>query len=61
MIWQQTITPVGDEKQRVVMWFMAIVMSIVFASFPAGLVLYWFMNNVLTIGEEYLRKALFGK
>lgn len=59
MLWQQHITAVGDEKQRIVMWFMAIFMTVLFAGFPAGLVLYWFMNNVLTISEEYLRKAFF--
>ena len=59
MLWQQIITPTTDEKQRVVMIFVTIVMTVVFAGFPAGLVLYWFMNNLLTIGEDYLRKLLF--
>lgn len=59
MIWQQSLTPVGDEKQKVAMWFMSIVMTIVFSSFPAGLVLYWLMNNVLTIMEDYLRKLVY--
>jgi YidC/Oxa1 family membrane protein insertase len=59
MMWQQSMQPVTDEKQRFMMFFMAIVMTVVFASFPAGLVLYWLMNNLLTIGEDYLRKLFF--
>lgn len=59
MIWQQMMTPSSDQKQKVIMWFMSIVMTVVFANFPAGLVLYWFMNNMLTIGEDYLRRAFF--
>ncbi|MBM3887460.1 membrane protein insertase YidC, partial [Candidatus Dependentiae bacterium] len=59
MIWQQKMTPMADEKQRVIMLFMAIVMTVVFANFPAGLVLYWLMNNLLTIAEDYVRKLFF--
>ncbi len=57
MIWQQSMTAVQDEKQRVISWFMGIVMTVLFASFPAGLVLYWLMNNILTLIEDYARKA----
>lgn len=59
MIWQQAMTPVNDGKQRVMMLFMSIVMTVVFAGFPAGLVLYWLMNNLLTIAEDYVRKYFF--
>jgi YidC/Oxa1 family membrane protein insertase len=59
MIWQQQVTPAGDGKQRVMMIFLSVFMTIVFANFPAGLVLYWLVNNVLTIGEDYIRKFFF--
>lgn len=59
MIWQQKVTPPTDEKQRVIMIFMAIFMTVIFVNFPAGLVLYWFINNVLTIAEDYVRKYFF--
>jgi YidC/Oxa1 family membrane protein insertase len=59
MLWQQQLSPVGDDKQKVVMIFMSIVVTVMFASFPSGLVLYWLMNNLLTIGEDYLRKFIF--
>lgn len=58
MIWQQSMTPVSDEKQRVMMWFVSVVMTVVFAGLPAGLVLYWLFNNILTIAEDYLRRAV---
>ncbi|MBX9831091.1 membrane protein insertase YidC [Candidatus Babeliales bacterium] len=61
MIWQQSLTPGGDGRQRVVMGFSALVMTVVFAGFPAGVVLYWFMNNILTIGEDYLRRLFVKK
>ena len=54
-----TPTPGGDGKQKVVMTFFAIVMTIVFASFPAGLVLYWLMNNLLTAAEGYIQQRFF--
>jgi YidC/Oxa1 family membrane protein insertase len=59
MLWQQKMTPAGDNKQRVVMMFMSVIMTVVFANFPAGLVLYWLMNNLLTIAEDYVRKYVF--
>ncbi|MFA6262888.1 MAG: membrane protein insertase YidC [Candidatus Babeliales bacterium] len=59
MLWQQKVTPPADEKQRVIMIFMALLMTVVFAGFPAGLVLYWLINNVLSIGEDYVRKYFF--
>ncbi len=60
MFWQQMKAPILDEKQRFVMAIMPIVMTGLFAGFPAGLVLYWFMNgNILVIGEDYIRKIFF--
>ena len=56
MVWQQAMTPAGDEKQKVMMYFVSIVMTVLFASFPVGLVLYWTMNNILTLLEDYFRK-----
>jgi YidC/Oxa1 family membrane protein insertase len=56
MLWQQSMSPVKDDKMRVAMMFMPVVMVVVFLNFPSGLVLYWLVNNVLTIGEDYIRK-----
>jgi len=59
MIWQQLMTPTTDEKQRVIMLFMSLVFTVVFAKTAAGLVLYWLVNNVVTIAEDYLRKLVY--
>ncbi|MBM3887025.1 membrane protein insertase YidC, partial [Candidatus Dependentiae bacterium] len=59
MVWQQMMAPVNDEKQRVAMFFVSIVMTVVFSGLPVGLVLYWLINNVLTIVEDYARRLFF--
>jgi YidC/Oxa1 family membrane protein insertase len=59
MIWQQMMAPVNDEKQRIAMFFVSIVMTVVFSGLPVGLVLYWLINNLLTIIEDYARRLFF--
>jgi len=41
-----------DPLQAKLMWMMPIVFSVMFFFFPAGLVLYWITNNVLTIAQQ---------
>ena len=54
MVLQQRMTPVtGDPRQAKLMMFMPVVFTALFLSFPAGLVVYWTVNNVLTIGHQY--------
>lgn len=55
MIIQTRLNPATpDPMQRRIMMFMPVVMTFFFLNFPAGLVLYWIVNNVLTIGQQYL-------
>jgi YidC/Oxa1 family membrane protein insertase len=55
MLWQQKMTPtVGDPRQAQIMMIMPVVFTFMFLEFPTGLVLYWLVNNVLTIGQQYL-------
>jgi len=55
MFVQQWLTPQqGDPTQQRMMMFMPLVFTFMFINFPAGLVLYWLVNNVLTIGQQYL-------
>jgi YidC/Oxa1 family membrane protein insertase len=57
MFLQQSMTPTaGDPKQAQMFKYMPIIFTALFWSFPSGLVLYWFMNNILTIGQQYLIK-----
>ena len=43
-----------DPVQAKMMWIMPLVFSVMFFVFPAGLVLYWLTNNVLSIAQQYL-------
>lgn len=47
-----------DEKQRVVSILSSFVLTGFVAGFPAGLLIYWLMNNLLTMVEEFARKTL---
>jgi YidC/Oxa1 family membrane protein insertase len=55
MFIQQSMTPTtGDPKQAQMFKFMPIIFTAMFWNFPSGLVLYWLVNNVLSIGQQYL-------
>ncbi len=56
MILQQKLTPNPDQKQNLVMYISAVAFTFLFANFPSGLVLYWTVNNILNIGQNYLIK-----
>jgi YidC/Oxa1 family membrane protein insertase len=54
MFLQQKMTPTSvDPAQQKIMMLMPIVFTFMFLSFPAGLVIYWLVNNVLSIGQQY--------
>jgi YidC/Oxa1 family membrane protein insertase len=40
--------------QAKIMMILPIVFTVFFAFFPAGLVLYWFVNNLLSIGQQWM-------
>ncbi len=44
----------GDPMQQRMMMFMPIIFTFLFLQFPSGLVLYWLVNNILGIGQQYL-------
>ncbi len=44
----------ADPMQAKMMWIMPLVFSIMFFVFPAGLVLYWLTNNILSIAQQYM-------
>jgi YidC/Oxa1 family membrane protein insertase len=43
-----------DPKQAAMTYMMPVVFTVLFFRFPSGLVLYWLVNNILTIGHQYL-------
>jgi len=55
MFLQQKMTPSsGDPRQEKIMLIMPVMFTFFFINFPAGLVLYWFVNNILSIAQQYL-------
>jgi YidC/Oxa1 family membrane protein insertase len=54
MLLQQWITPAqGDPTQQRAMMLMPLMFTFMFINLPSGLVLYWLVNNVLTITQQY--------
>jgi len=54
MLLQQKMNPApADPVQAKVMMAMPIVFTVVFLNFPAGLVLYWVVNNSLSIAQQW--------
>jgi YidC/Oxa1 family membrane protein insertase len=52
---QQQMTPTTmDATQARMMKFLPIVFTLMFFNFPSGLVLYWAINNLLTVGQQIL-------
>ena len=49
-----------DPMQAKLMWFMPLAFSIMFFFFPAGLVLYWITNNVLSIAQQWIINTRMG-
>ncbi len=60
MFIQQKMTPTQLEPmQQKIMLALPVVFTFMFLSFPSGLVLYWLVNNILTIGQQmYINKLV---
>ena len=50
---QKMSPPAGDPTQAKIMLFMPIIFTVIFINFSSGLVLYWLINNILSIGQQY--------
>jgi len=55
MFFQQKITPntMTDPMQKKIFQWFPVIMTFFFLTFPAGLVLYWLTNNILSIAQQY--------
>ena len=54
MLLQQKMSPPpGDPTQAKMMMLMPVVFTFIFINFSSGLVLYWLVNNVLSISQQY--------
>jgi len=55
MFLQQKMTPsAGDPTQQKIMLLMPAIFTFMFLQFPSGLVIYWLLNNVLSIGQQLM-------
>ncbi|PHR24648.1 MAG: membrane protein insertase YidC [Desulfotalea sp.] len=55
MFFQQKLTPTtADPTQAKIMMFLPVVFTFMFLNFASGLVLYWFINNLLSILQQVL-------
>jgi YidC/Oxa1 family membrane protein insertase len=54
MVIQQKMTPsAADPAQAKMFLLMPVMFTFLFLNFPSGLVLYWLVNNVLSIAQQY--------
>lgn len=61
MVWQQKITPSSaDPMQQKMMMLMPVVFTFMFLWAPSGLVLYWFVSNVMAIAQQYVTNRIVG-
>ena len=63
MFLQQKLTPTTftDPMQEKVMKFLPLIFTFFFVTFPAGLTLYWFVNNVCSVVQQVFVNKLFEK
>jgi YidC/Oxa1 family membrane protein insertase len=60
MLLQQKMSPpMGDAAQAKMMMFMPLVFTVIFINFSSGLVLYWLINNILSIAQQYYTQKKF--
>lgn len=50
---QKMSPPATDPTQQKIMMFLPIVFTALFLSFPSGLVVYWLVNNILSIAQQW--------
>jgi len=63
MWFQQRITPsnfTDPLQEKIFRWF-PVIMTVFFLFFPSGLVLYWLVNNLFTIGQQYFINHMYNK
>jgi YidC/Oxa1 family membrane protein insertase len=63
MFVHQRLTPNNftDPMQEKIMKFLPLIFTFFFVTFPAGLTLYWFTNNLASIAQQFYVNSLFAK
>ncbi|MCF6194010.1 MAG: membrane protein insertase YidC, partial [Kangiellaceae bacterium] len=57
----QPVSPTMDPMQQKMMQMMPVFMTVFFVFFPAGLVLYWLFNNLISISQQLYITKQFNK
>ncbi len=61
MFWQQRMMPTtADPVQQKMFLLMPVIFTVMFLTAPSGLVVYWFVSNLLAIGQQYLTNRMIG-
>ena len=53
---QKMAPPAGDPTQQKIMLFMPLIFTVLFLGFPSGLVVYWLVNNVISIFQQWTQR-----
>jgi YidC/Oxa1 family membrane protein insertase len=61
-IWQQRLAPAAgmDPIQQKMTMLMPVFFTFLFLWYPAGVALYWLINNVFAIGQQYATNYIIG-
>jgi YidC/Oxa1 family membrane protein insertase len=61
-IWQQKLAPAAgmDPVQQKMTMLMPVFFTFLFLWYPAGVALYWLVNNIWAIGQQYLTNYMIG-
>jgi len=61
-VWQQRLAPATgmDPAQQKMMLVMPVFFTFLFLWYPAGVALYWLVNNLWAIGQQYATNYLIG-
>jgi YidC/Oxa1 family membrane protein insertase len=60
-MWQQWITPAAmDPAQQRIMMIMPVMFTTMMLFSPSGVVLYWFVNQIWAIGQQYFTNWIIG-
>ena len=61
-VWQQRLSPAAgmDPIQQKMMMLMPVFFTFLFLWYPSGVALYWLVNNVWAIGQQYLTNYMIG-
>jgi YidC/Oxa1 family membrane protein insertase len=61
MVIQQKMTPsTADPMQQKMMMFMPVIFTFMFLWYPSGLALYWFVGNLMAIGQQWATNKIIG-